>query len=118
MPPESTEKEIENISVDNRLLPYAIETILIDSGILPQDAKFFTADASRSQVFLGINEIVKDPAFVAKALANNLKPEDYPKFTIAVLADIFALLKAEKITVVLLQQALKQLITNRTIKIL
>lgn len=103
---------VDSIDVDTRLLPYAIETTLIEGGVLPQDAKFFTADATRSGVFLGINEQLNDALFVSKALANNLKPEDYPKIKIAVLAEIFGLLKAEKITVVLLQHAIKQLIAN------
>lgn len=108
----SIKKEVESISVDTRLLPFSIETTLIESGILPQDAKFFTADAVRSQVFLGVNEQMNDPAFVAKALANNLKVEDYTKVSTQQLADMFTLYKAEKITVILLQQALKQIIEN------
>ncbi|MEY3451296.1 MAG: hypothetical protein RL711_1122, partial [Bacteroidota bacterium] len=85
----SIKKEVESISVDTRLLPFSIETTLIESGILPQDAKFFTADAVRSKVFLGINEQMNDPAFVAKALANNLKVEDYTKVSTQQLADMF-----------------------------
>ncbi|MEY5048203.1 MAG: hypothetical protein RLZZ175_1562 [Bacteroidota bacterium] len=108
----SIKKEIETIHVDSRLLPFSIETTLIESGILPQDAKFFTANAVRSQVFLGVNEKLNDPAFVAKALANNLKVEDYTKVTTTQLAEMFSLYKAEKITVILLQQALKQLIED------
>jgi len=98
--------------VDESLLPFSIETTLIKGGVLPQDAKFFTADATRSRVFLGINKSINDPSFVAKALANNLKPEDYPKVKLDVLIEMFSILKGEKITVVLLQHAIKRLIAN------
>ncbi|MFT7036502.1 MAG: aspartyl-tRNA synthetase [Cyclobacteriaceae bacterium] len=105
-------KATELTQVDEALLPFSIETTLIKGGVLPQDAKYFTADAIRSQVFLGINKSANDPSFVAKALANNLKPEDYPKIKLDVLIEMFSLLKGEKITVVLLQHAIKELIAN------
>ena len=69
--------EIEAIKVDTSALPYAVESILINGGVLPQDAKFFTADKLRSQTFVEINNEIKDPSFVAKTLANNIKTEDY-----------------------------------------
>ncbi len=108
----SIKKEIESTIVDERLLPFAIETTLIEGGVRPQDAKFFTADAVRSQLFLGINEKLNDPLFVAKALSNNLKAEDYPKIKLEVLVDIFSQYKEEKITIILLQKAIEELIKN------
>jgi aspartyl-tRNA synthetase len=108
----SIKNELETISVDTRLLPFAIETTLIEGGIRPQDSKFFTADAIRSQLFLKVNEQIDDVAFVAKALANNIKPEDYPKVSIESLIEMLSLLKAETITTVLLQNALSKLIEN------
>lgn len=108
----SIKKEIESTIVDERLLPFAIETTLIQGGVRPQDAKFFTADAIRSQLFLGINEKLNDPLFVAKALSNNLKAEDYPKIKLEVLVDIFSQYKEEKITIILLQKAIEELIKN------
>ncbi len=105
-------KEIDATTVDERLLPYAIETTLIQGGVRPQDAKFFTADAIRSHLFLGINEKLNDPLFVAKALSNNLKAEDYPKIKLEVLIEIFSLFKEEKITIILLQKALEELIKS------
>ncbi len=105
-------KAVENTVVNAALLPFSIETTLIKGGVLPQDAKFFTADATRSKVFLTINEQLNDPSFVAKALANNLKPDQYGSIAIDALIEIFSLFKEAKVTVVLVQNAIKQLIGN------
>ncbi len=107
--------EIEAIKVDTSSLPYAVESILINGGVLPQDAKFFTADKLRSQTFVEINNEIKDPSFVAKTLANNIKAEDYTEIhSIAHLTDIFKLFKAEKITAVLVQNAITGYLKDRT----
>lgn len=99
--------EIEAIKVDTSALPYAVESILINGGVLPQDAKFFTADALRSRTFITLNNEINDPSFVAKTLANNIKAEDYDKIhNIEHLVTIFVLFKAEKITAVLVQNAI------------
>jgi aspartyl-tRNA synthetase len=92
-----------------------VESILINGGVLPQDAKFFTADKLRSQTFVAINNEIKDPSFVAKTLANNIKAEDYAEIhSIAHLTDIFKLFKAEKITAVLVQNAITSYLKDRT----
>src|SRR6187402_940518 len=107
--------EIDAIKVDTSALPYAVESILINGGVLPQDAKFFTADKSRSQTFVEINNEIKDPSFVAKTLANNIKAEDYSEIhSIAHLTEIFQLFKAEKITAVLVQNAIVGYLKDRT----
>ena len=107
--------EIEAIKVDTSALPYAVESILINGGVLPQDAKFFTADKLRSQTFVEINNEIKDPSFVAKTLANNIKAEDYAEIhSIAHLTEIFQLFKAEKITAVLVQNAIVGYLKDRT----
>jgi aspartyl-tRNA synthetase len=107
--------EIEAIKVDTSALPFAVESILINGGVLPQDAKFFTADKLRSQTFVEINNEIKDPSFVAKTLANNIKAEDYAEIhSIAHLTDIFKLFKAEKITAVLVQNAITGYLKDRT----
>lgn len=104
---------IETISVNHKSLPFSIEKTLVESGIRPQDAKFFTADAIRSEMFLSLNEQINDAAFVAKTLSNSLKPEDYTKIPAPVLVEIFTLFKAEKITSVLLQTAISALTDNK-----
>ncbi len=107
--------EIEAIKVDTSALPYAVESILINGGVLPQDAKFFTADKLRSQTFVAINNEIKDSSFVAKTLANNIKAEDYAGIhSVAHLTDIFKLFKAEKITAVLVQNAITSYLKDRT----
>lgn len=107
LPFVSIKKEIEEIKVDLAALPFAVESILIGGGVLPQDAKFFTADALRSKTFMTINNAINDPSFVAKTLANNIKAEDYVKIeNSGDLITIFNLFKAEKITAVLVQNAL------------
>ena len=104
---------VDAITVDANVLPYAVEAILIEGGVLPQDAKFFTADSLRSETFVAINDVVKDPSFVAKTLSNNIKPEDYAKIqNIEHLIDIFSMFKARKVTVVLVQNGIKSLLTD------
>ncbi|MCF8322414.1 MAG: bifunctional amidotransferase subunit GatB/aspartate--tRNA ligase AspS [Flavobacterium sp.] len=115
LPFVNIKKEIEAIKVDITTLPYAVESILINGGVLPQDAKFFTADKLRSQTFVQINTEINDPSFVAKTLANNLKPEDYSEIhSISHLTDIFKLFKAEKITAVLVQNAIVNYLKDAT----
>ncbi len=107
LPCVNIKTEIEAIKVDTSALPYAVESILIGGGVLPQDAKFFTADGLRSRTFVTLNNKINDPSFVAKTLANNVKAEDYAKIhNIEHLETIFVLFKAEKITAVLVQNAI------------
>ncbi|TDD96184.1 bifunctional amidotransferase subunit GatB/aspartate--tRNA ligase AspS [Flavobacterium cellulosilyticum] len=107
LPFVNIKKEIEAIKVNTSALPFAVESILINGGVLPQDAKFFTADALRSRTFVTLNNEIQDPSFVAKTLANNIKSEDYSKIhNIEHLITIFVLFKAEKITAVLVQNAI------------
>jgi aspartyl-tRNA synthetase len=115
LPFVNIKNEIEAIKVDTSALPYAVESILINGGVLPQDAKFFTADKLRSETFVEINNEIKDPSFVAKTLANNIKAEEYAEIhSIAHLTDIFKLFKAEKITAVLVQNAITGYLKDRT----
>ncbi|NJX14728.1 bifunctional amidotransferase subunit GatB/aspartate--tRNA ligase AspS [Tamlana crocina] len=104
---------VESIDVDISALPFAVERILIKGGVLPQDAKFFTADALRSETFVAINNQLHDPSFVAKTLTNNIKPEDYTKIeNLADFIEIFSLFKDEKVTPVLAQHAIKSLLAD------
>jgi len=115
LPFVNIKKEIEAIKVDTAALPFAVESILINGGVLPQDAKFFTADALRSKTFMTINAAIKDPSFVAKTLANNIKAEDYAEIhSIDHLIEIFQLFKSEKITAVLVQNAITGYLKDRT----
>ncbi|UMB55377.1 bifunctional amidotransferase subunit GatB/aspartate--tRNA ligase AspS [Lutibacter sp. A64] len=115
LPFVSIKNEIKAISVDSSALPFAVETVLIKGGVLPQDAKFFTADAIRSKVFMDINKVLKDPSFVAKTLVNNIKPDDYSAINnIESLIEIFQLFKAEKITAVLAQNGITSYLKDRT----
>ena len=115
LPFVNIKKEIEAIKVDTDALPFAVESILIHGGVLPQDAKFFTADALRSGTFVAINKVINDPSFVAKTLANNLKVDDYAEIhSIDHLIEIFQLFKAEKITAVLVQNAIIGYLKDRT----
>jgi aspartyl-tRNA synthetase len=106
---------VNSIKVDTSILPYAVESILIEGGVLPQDAKFFTADSARSETFVAINNVIKDPSFVAKTLVNNINADEYSKINnIEHLIEIFQLFKAEKITVVLVQNAITSYLRDRT----
>ena len=104
---------VESIDVDLSTLPFAVESILIKGGVLPQDAKFFTADSLRSETFVAINNVIKEPSFVAKTLTNNIKAEDYTSIeNIADFIEIFSLFKNEKVTPVLAQNAIKSLLED------
>ncbi|TWO32528.1 bifunctional amidotransferase subunit GatB/aspartate--tRNA ligase AspS [Seonamhaeicola sediminis] len=106
---------VESIDVDISSLPYAVERILIRGGVLPQDAKFFTADALRSKTFMTINKELNDPSFVAKTLVNNIGADDYTDiYRIEHLIEIFKLFKEEKITSVLVQNAITSYLKDRT----
>ncbi len=115
LPFVNIKKEVEEIKVDTSALPFAVESILIGGGVLPQDAKFFTADGLRSRTFVTINHEINDPSFVAKTLANNIKAEDYDKInSVQDIIAIFQLFKAEKITAVLVQNALASYLKDAT----
>ena len=111
----SIKNEIQSIKVATDILPYAVETILIQGGVLPQDAKFFTADAIRSKTFMIINNVIQDPSFVAKTLVNNLGAEEYENIhDINHLIEIFQLFKDDKITSVLVQNGITSYLKDRT----
>ena len=105
---------VESIDVDVSSLPFAVESILIKGGVLPQDAKFFTADSLRSETFIAINNVIKDPSFVAKTLVNNIGADEYKDIhDVNHLIEIFQLFKAEKITAVLVQNAIIRYLKDR-----
>tara|TARA_R110002049_G_scaffold993_11_gene7266 strand:- start:48633 stop:51965 length:3333 start_codon:yes stop_codon:yes gene_type:complete len=113
LPFVSIKDVVESIDVDVSTLPFAIESILIKGDVLPQDAKFFTADSLRSETFVAINNAIKEPSFVAKTLTNNIKPEDYISIeNISDFIAIFSLFKDEKVTPVLAQNAIKALLAD------
>ncbi|MCH3884449.1 bifunctional amidotransferase subunit GatB/aspartate--tRNA ligase AspS [Tenacibaculum aquimarinum] len=113
LPFVSIKQVVESIDVDVSTLPFAVESILIKGGVLPQDAKFFTADSLRSETFVAINNKVNDASFVAKTLTNNIKPEQYKDIeNIDDLSAIFTLLKEDKVTIVLAQNAITSLLED------
>ncbi|WP_338358203.1 bifunctional amidotransferase subunit GatB/aspartate--tRNA ligase AspS [Yeosuana marina] len=115
LPFVSIKEVVESINVDISSLPFAVESILIKGGVLPQDAKFFTADSLRSSTFIAINNVLKDPSFVAKTLVNNIGADEYADIhRIEHLIEIFQLFKDEKITSVLVQNAITSYLKDRT----
>ncbi|MCF7561088.1 bifunctional amidotransferase subunit GatB/aspartate--tRNA ligase AspS [Sabulilitoribacter multivorans] len=115
LPFVNIKEAVDAIKVDTRTLPHAVESILINGGVLPQDAKFFTADSLRSETFVAINNVLKDPSFVAKTLVNNIGADDYGDIhRIEHLIDIFQLFKEEKITSVLVQNAITSYLKDRS----
>lgn len=113
LPFVSIKNVVDSIDVDLSTLPFAVESILIKGGVLPQDAKFFTADSLRSETFVAINNELKDPSFVAKTLTNNIKAEDYTSIeNISDFIEIFSLFKNDKVTPVLAQNAIKSLLED------
>lgn len=107
LPFVSIKDVVENIKIDESALPYAVESVLIKGNVLPQDAKFFTADAIRSKTFMTINNAIQDPSFVAKTLVNNIDADAYENIhNIEDLITIFQLFKDDKITSVLVQNGI------------
>ncbi|MEO9571290.1 MAG: bifunctional amidotransferase subunit GatB/aspartate--tRNA ligase AspS [Polaribacter sp.] len=114
LPLVNIKQVVESIDVDVSSLPFAVESILIKGGVLPQDAKFFTADALRSKTFVEINNAIKDPSFVAKTLVNNLGADEYENIhSVAQLIEIFQLFKDDKITSVLVQNGITSYLKDR-----
>ena len=115
LPFVNIKKVLENIDVDVSSLPFAVESILIQGGVLPQDAKFFTADSLRSKVFVTINNEINDASFVAKTLVNNIGADEYENIhNVAQLIEIFQLFKEDKITSVLVQNGITSYLKDRT----
>ena len=115
LPFVSIKEIVESINIDASALPYAVETVLIKGGVLPQDAKFFTADAIRSKIFMTINNIIQDASFVAKTLVNNMDADGYQNIhNVADLIAIFQLFKVDKITSVLVQNAITSYLKEPT----
>ena len=114
LPFVNIKKVVENIDVDVSSLPFAVESILIKGGVLPQDAKFFTADSLRSKVFVTINNEINDASFVAKTLVNNIGADEYENIhNVAQLIEIFQLFKEDKITSVLVQNGITSYLKDR-----
>jgi len=106
---------VETIDVDISSLPFAVESILIEGGVLPQDAKFFTADSLRSETFVAINNEIQDPSFVAKTLVNNIGADEYVNIhSVHQLVEIFQLFKEGKITSVLVQNGITGYLKDST----
>ncbi|ANW97019.1 bifunctional aspartyl/glutamyl-tRNA(Asn/Gln) amidotransferase subunit B/aspartate--tRNA(Asp/Asn) ligase [Wenyingzhuangia fucanilytica] len=104
---------VEGITVDPKVLPYYVESKLIEGKVKPQDAKFFTADALRSKTVMSLIDAIGDVAFVAKTLTNNLKAEDYDKIkNVDDLASIFKSFKNGDVTNVLVQKAIESLLAD------
>ncbi len=115
LPFVNIKKVVENIDVDVSSLPFSVESILIKGGVLPQDAKFFTADSLRSKIFVTINDEINDPSFVAKTLVNNIGADEYENIhNVAQLIEIFQLFKEDKITSVLAQNGITSYLKDRT----
>ena len=115
LPFVNIKKVVESIDVDVSSLPFAVESILIQGGVLPQDAKFFTADSLRSKVFVTINNEIQDASFVAKTLVNNIGADEYENIhNVAQLIEIFQLFKEDKITSVLVQNGITSYLKDRT----
>ncbi|WP_299670207.1 bifunctional amidotransferase subunit GatB/aspartate--tRNA ligase AspS [uncultured Polaribacter sp.] len=115
LPFVSIKEVVESIKIDASTLPYAVESVLIKGDVLPQDAKFFTADAIRSKTFMTINNAIQDPSFVAKTLVNNIGADEYENIhDIDHLIEIFQLFKDDKITSVLVQNGITSYLKDRT----
>ena len=102
-------------TIDEDLLPFAIETVMIKAGVRPQDAKFFTSATERSSLFTALNITLNDPLFIAKTLVNNVKENEYAALQDAgAISYMFEAYKKQKISIIVLQEALRGLIENES----
>jgi Asp-tRNA(Asn)/Glu-tRNA(Gln) amidotransferase B subunit len=79
---------IDDIIVDENLLPYYIEKTLIDAGIHPKDSKYFSADIQKARILFAICEKTADVNTTAKALLNGFSDKDFIEAHIDPVADI------------------------------
>jgi aspartyl-tRNA synthetase len=106
-------KTIEETEIDHKLLPFNIEKQLIEGGVRPQDAKFFTSDVNRVRIIVGINNEINDPLFTAKILTNNLSADDYDRIIkTEPFIEIIKQYKEEKLSVELMRKAFSELIQD------
>jgi len=104
---------IEKISVEEDLLPFSIETVMIKAGVRPQDAKFFTSTTERSSLFTALNVTLNDPLFITKTLVNNVKENEYASLhDTDALSYVFEAYKKQKISIAVLQEAIRRFIEN------
>ncbi|MDR2233541.1 MAG: bifunctional amidotransferase subunit GatB/aspartate--tRNA ligase AspS [Tannerella sp.] len=104
---------LEHNRVDEASLPFTIETVMINAGVRPQDAKFFTSDTTRSAMFQALNAQLDDPLFVTKTLLNNVKEEDYIHlYNIDALAYSFKAFRSDQISIIVLQEVIRHLIVD------
>lgn len=102
---------VDSIFLDSSLLPFSIEKRLIEGGIRPQDAGFFTSDSTRASIFTKLCSSLDDILFVAKTLTNSVKAVDYEKIkSVDNLADIMSLLKSGVISYDLFKHTVKHLL--------
>lgn len=106
-------KAIDEIGIDSDLLPFTIEKQLIEGGVRPQDAKFFTSDINRAKIFIDINKAINDPQFTAKTLTNNLDAADYNRIiNTAPFIEIIKQYKNGILSIDLMRKAFSELIHN------
>lgn len=67
----------ESTEIDLDSLPYTCEKMMIEKGVRPQDAKFFTSNADRVDVFVTIHQQISEPLFIAKLLLNHFRVDEY-----------------------------------------
>lgn len=104
-------KAILETFVDTSLLPFAIESRLIEGGVKPQDAKFFTSDNNRAKVFTELVSHGIDVLFAARTLTNSIKAADYDKIVDTVpFADLFGRLSGGSISYDLFRHTIKHLL--------
>ncbi|MDR0795888.1 MAG: bifunctional amidotransferase subunit GatB/aspartate--tRNA ligase AspS [Tannerella sp.] len=103
---------VNQYTIEEALLPFEIETVMIHAGVRPQDAKFFTSATERSSLFSALNAKINDPLFVTKTLVNNVKEDQYPYLhDTDALCYLFEAYQNQKISIIVLQEALQNLIS-------
>ena len=108
-------KALAKNTIDEALLPFEIETVMIKAGVRPQDAKFFTSATERSSLFAHLNATLNDPLFVTRALVNNVKEEEYACLhNMDALIYLFEAFKNKKISNIVLQEAIRDLSKDDT----
>jgi aspartyl-tRNA synthetase len=104
---------IDEVDIDVKYLPYTIERSLVDVGIRPQDATYFSSDLLRAQRLFAINAEVHDLAFVAKTLSNEVKDEQFADINVPVFSALLtAYIADDQFSHSLLQDVLSRVLAG------
>lgn len=106
---------IDEIHIDENLLPYSVEKKLIAAGIHPKDSKYFSADRQKAMILFAVAEKTDDLNTTAKALLNGFTDPDFSIENIQPIADIILYYKKWDYSGGLLKKAVSHYLQHKSI---